>query len=491
MKYTLTFLAALLVTPLVVLHAADAPNSQTALVTIHLEKLGVKIPADFLGFSCEKKILSRACFEPKNAALINLFRNLGPGVLRIGGNAVESTFWSRSETSPLAPMANGKGYDKETPVTLGPMSVDNLFAFAKESGWRVIYGLNLGANQPEMAADEADYALRVGGPMVLAFEVGNEPNLFHTNAKKKNKDAKDLKLTDLRPAGYSYTQFRDEIETYYRAILARSPRAPLTGPATTKTCAWVPDYVRDFKSRVCLITSHTYPLSAKDEDPQSSRFASIENLLHTNLEDDWLPKLKAATAAGLPWRLGEGNTASGGGKHGLSDVFASALWGADFMFKVAEQGGAGINLHGGYTPGRYSPIYVLDGDYHAAPIYYSMLLFHQAARGRIVSVECRTTGNFAAHAVMGDDHKLRVVLINKDLKQSVKASIASGLLGNQAQLIRLSAPSVTSTEEVTLAGNAVAKDGKWTPQPGEKVPCVNGKLEVFLLAASAALLTIE
>ena len=222
---------------------------------------------------------------------------------------------------------------KKKPVTIGPLSVDNLFAFANESGWRVIYGLNLGANKPDMAADEAAYASQVGDSRLLAFEVGNEPNLFHTNAKKKNKDAKDLKLTNLRPDGYTYEQYRSEIENYYRAISAKLPHAPQAGPSTTKTCSWMPDFVRDFKTRVVLVTSHTYPLSAKDEDQQSPRFPSIENLLSSDIQEDWLPKLLAATSAGLPWRLGDCNSASGGGKHGLSDVFASALWGTDFFSK--------------------------------------------------------------------------------------------------------------------------------------------------------------
>jgi hypothetical protein len=41
---------------------------------------------------------------------------------------------------------------------------------------------------------------------------------------------------------------------------------------------------------------------------------------------------------------------------GVSDAFASALWGLGFLFDVAEHGGAGINFHGGFTPGNYSPI---------------------------------------------------------------------------------------------------------------------------------------
>ena len=120
-----------------------------------------------------------------------------------------------------------------------------------------------------------------------------------------------------------------------------------------------------------------------------------------------------------------------------------------------------------------------------------MLLFHQAAQGRVVPAECWTTANFTAHAVLGDDHKLRVVLINKDLTNSVTATVATGSSRKMAELIRLSAPSVTSTEAVTLAGSPVAKDGTWTPRPGEKVPWMKGKSEVSLPAASVALLTIE
>ena len=120
-----------------------------------------------------------------------------------------------------------------------------------------------------------------------------------------------------------------------------------------------------------------------------------------------------------------------------------------------------------------------------------MLLFHQAARGRVLPVECQAALNVTAHAVLGDDRKLRVVLINKDLARPVEVFVAPGLLRTKAEVIRLSAPSVTSTEGVTLAGSAVREDGTWTPQPGEPVPCLNGKCEVTLPAASAALLTIE
>ncbi len=474
-------LAALLFAPLAGL-CADAPASQTALVTVHPEKPGAKIPGDFLGFSFEKKMLSIEAFHPANAALINLFTNLGGGVLRVGANEGDSTFWSRTEMKPLSKQKS-LGYSLK-PLTIGPLSVDNLYAFARQSGWRVIHGLNLGTVDPVMAADESAYALQVGGPLVLALEIGNEPNLYRAKPPQ----------VGLRPAKYNYDQYRKELESYYKEILSKLPRAPLAGPTTTRFCDWLPKFVKDFKDQTALVTSHGYALSGSETNPASVWFPSVENLLRPqkDKEEVWLPKLEAAKAAGLPFRLDEYNSCTSGGKAGVSDVFASALWNLDFMLEIAAHGAAGVNVHGGMGPrAGYSPLSYRDNRYYANPIYYSLLLFHQAARGHLLTVDCQTAANFVAHAVQGADRKLRVVLINKDLTRPVVASIATGAPHAKATVIRLSAPAATATEGVTLAGSAVAKDGTWSPQPGETVPCVSGKYEVTLPVASAALLTLE
>ena len=482
MKHTRTLLAALLLAPLAALHAAEAPTSKPALVTIHPEKPGVNIPSDFLGFSFEKKMLSVEAFHPENAVLINLFTNLGGGVLRVGANECDSTFWSRSEMKPPAKQKT-HGYSLK-PLTIGPPCLDSLYAFAKASGWRVIHGLNLGTGDPAMAADESAYALQVGGPLVLALEIGNEPNLYRSKPPQ----------VGLRPAKYNYDQYRKEIESYHKEMLNKLPNASLAGPTTTRFCDWLTKFVKDFKDKTALVTSHGYALSGGETNQQSVWFPSIENLLRPqkDKEDVWLPKLEVAKAAGIPFRLDEYNSCTSGGTRGVSDTFASALWNLDFMLYVAEHGVAGVNLHGGFSArAGYSAFSYRDNRYFVNPIYYSMLMFHQAARGHVVEVECQTAANFVAHAVMGDDCKLRVVLINKDVAQPVIASIASGLPLTKAAAIRLTAPSVTSTEGVTLAGSEVAQDGTWTPQPGETVSCVDGKCEVSLPAASAVLLTVE
>ena len=461
--------------------ADDTPTPVKASVSVHPGKPGVKIPADFIGLSCEKKILSRECFGPENPTLLALCRTLGPGVLRIGGNEVDTTFWSRTEAPALESMQKNR-YSLE-PMTIGPVSVDNLFEFARSSGWRVIYGLNLGVYNPAMAAEEADYVLKVGGLQLLALEIGNEPNLYPKGPNRPG----------IRPWSAGYKEYKEEFVGTADAIREKHRKAPIAGPATTKSTDWMERFMADFKQEIAVSTSHTYPLSVNEVDPKAPRFASIENLLGSKFPEDWLPKLEASKAVGVPYRVGECNTASGGGKSGVSDTFASALWCIDYMFDLAQHGAAGINIHGSFRPGKYSPIVFNNKQeiYEPAVIYYGMLFFRQAAQGRLVPTECTTTANLVSYAAVDADGTLRVVLVNKDLTRPVVASVAFGSEAKRAEAIRLTAPEVTSTEGITLAGTAVAADGTWTPQPGEIVPCADGSCDVSVPIASAVLLTIN
>ncbi len=55
--------------------------------------------------------------------------------------------------------------------------------------------------------------------------------------------------------------------------------------------------------------------------------------------------------------MAECNTVSQGGKIGVSNVFASALWALDYMWSVALSNGVGVNFHGG-SISKYAPIVV-------------------------------------------------------------------------------------------------------------------------------------
>src|SRR5208337_1323284 len=63
---------------------------------------GLSLDSTFAGFSYEKSILSEPLFDSGNKVLIQLFQNLGPGILRIGGNSVNKTTWDPNGTGLTA-----------------------------------------------------------------------------------------------------------------------------------------------------------------------------------------------------------------------------------------------------------------------------------------------------------------------------------------------------------------------------------------------------
>ena len=90
-----------------------------------------------------------AFFSAENTALIALFRELGDqGVLRLGGGTSEFTAFTTEEAGgpPLVRIGRrpdtSKNVKTDTPIM--PRSLRNLRAFLDATGWRCLYGLNLG-----------------------------------------------------------------------------------------------------------------------------------------------------------------------------------------------------------------------------------------------------------------------------------------------------------------------------------------------------------
>jgi hypothetical protein len=466
---------------LVSLTSLVATEPAPATIVVHTDQPGFVIPADFTGLSTEKKLMARDCFSAQNQDLIALCRTLGPGVFRIGANNVDSTFFDASADPKLESMQDNR-YVTD-PRTIGPKSVDAFFDFARAAGWKVIYGVNLGSKDPAMSAAEAVYAWKVGAKEIIAIEIGNEPNLYPKGPKREG----------IRPNNWRYPQYKEEFTAAYDAIKAKDAKIPITGPALTKSTNWMPLFMADFKDRIALATSHVYHLSAPEADPKAQRYTSVEKLLGEKYPDDWIIKLKDATSVGVPYRVGECNTASGGGKRGVSNAFVSALWSIDFMFDVAQAGGQGVNFHGSFTANNYSPI-VFDkptSRYVPAPMYYGMLFFSRAAQGRLVATECKSDANLIAHGALGTDGKLRVTLVNKDLSKPVTASITAGAKFSKGKALRLNAPSADATADVTFAGAAVNADGSWAPKTTEPLTVSAGRTTIFLPPTSAALLILE
>jgi hypothetical protein len=433
------------------------------------------IPSDFIGLSYESAQLANpGFFSPANEDLVRYFRSLSHhGVLRIGGNTSEYSDWNSADLShpenTLISSPNTGVVGSRTSTTSNAIS--NLAGFLKATGWKAIYGLNLGTGTPSNAADEAAFVAATLGSDLLAFQIGNEPDMFDIN--------------NIRTTGYSFEDYLHEWHDFADCVRIKVPQASFAGPDAAYKLDWVESFAREAKGEFTFLSSHYYA-----EGPPSDPTMDISRLLFPNAN---LVKIigrirEIILESGLPYRMTEGNSCYFGGKDGVSNTFASALWGGDYTLQIMQGGFSGVNFHGGGN-GLYTPI---AGGHHqgfsARPLYYGMLLASQFVRSTMVASNLSPSiFNITAYAAK-KHRQLLVAIFNKD-SAPVSVSIPSG--AQKASISRLSAPSLDSKEQVTFAGNPVSPNGVWVPLINEVIGQRRGNFVIDMDGGSAALAIID
>jgi len=414
-------------------------------VTAHPGSPGYAIPPDFIGLATETgdltgsfKLSTGLPFQ--NPVFQRMIRQIGPGALRFGGDSVDFlTGWTRGQRTAATPQ-----------TVLTSSDADPAFAFARIVGWKVLWGLNLGKGASTDDADEAAYVYQTASDVLLALQIGNEPDDYPTLG------------TPLRPSTYSVTDYIAEWQTFANAIKSETPAAVLAGPDSSGSInSWTATFASQLGPRVALLTQHLFPLSPTSANPSAAKAATIPNLLgdalRTTEDKDALALQQMAQAQNIAWRMTATTNCYGGGEPGVSDVFASALWGLDYMFTLAEHDAAGLNFYGVGTSVINTPIVIDGNQITAQPLYYALLMFHAAATGRIVPLDVVTNGvNLTAYGVLDTGGNLRVTVINKDLTQDAAVNLAPGAGYTTASVMRLTAPALDSTTGITLGGASVA-----------------------------------
>ena len=445
-------------------------------VATHPTSPGGAIPTDFIGLSFESgNLASTTAFPAENPVFRRMLSQIGPGLLRFGGNSVDKlTGWQASPriTTPAS---------SATPSSvIASSDVDRILALARAVNWKILYSVGLGAADAAGDADQAQYVAVNGADVLYGFEIGNEPDLFHGNG--------------LRPSTYTVNDYLAEWRTYSAALQAKVPNAVLTASAAAGSIStWTQTVAAAIGTRIALLTQHLYPLAPTSvAAPTASNVASIPHLLGTSArstEDSAGNQLNLiARAAGIPWRMSETNSCYNGGEMGVSNVYASALWGVDYMFTLAGRSAAGINFHGGGT-GNYTPIAVSGSQVTARPLYYALLLFHAAGRGRLVPLEVSASSvNLTAYAALDPDNSLHLVVINKDLTQDVALTITPGAGYQSALAMRLAGTALDAVTGTTLGGAGVQSDGSWLPATLEWARLSGANFITALPAGSAILI---
>jgi hypothetical protein len=427
-----------LVSPTYSINMPDSAD-QNALVDASLKigdaATGQVVPADFLGFSFEKEVVTdTAYFNASNTTFINMFRNLGDGLIRIGGATVDETFWSNAT--------------RQTGVTdsVYTNDVSRFKAFAQSVGWKTIWGLNLGTGSPANVADEAQYVSQNMGSEVASFATGNEPEYY---------------AGGLRPPNYSSSEYLNEFENFSNAVKTAVPNAVFSGPEN-QFYTWELLFLQGVSSRMNMLTIHYYPLG-----PAGSQFVTMDNLLTFNPVLQVILSNAAAQASQmkLPFRVTECNSVTGGGQPGISNAYASSLWGSEVLFYLAQQGAAGINFHTGGTPNYvYSPISTVNGKSVARPLYYAMLLFHQANIGQFTNNQLSNPSavNMDAYSFTTRDNKKGILIINKDPSNDLSMTISTDHFIQTATVYQLIGPGLSRLTGTNINGSMVNDDGTFS-----------------------------
>ena len=421
-----------------------------------------------MGFGYETSTVAQpGFFSADNGRMVRLYRNLGPhGLIRIGGNV--------SDHTRFVPDGAAAARTEREVTTINRQNLADLAGFARATGWRVMWGLNLGTGTKQEAAEEAVAVFEALGSSLHSFEIGNEVDL-------------------MRKFGRNFDAYHAAYLDYKTAIRARLPFAIFSGPDVAGNFSYVQKFVAAESADMALVTHHYYRGGARD--PKST----LQRLLERDTAfDSRLDQLQTLCSANhLAYRINEVNSFSGGGKEGVSDTFGSALWCLDYLFDLAWHGCCGTNLETDINQlgfiSFYSPIvHDASGVCSARPEYYAILAFATAGRGQLLPTHVESGGvNLAAYATKVSDGEIDLTVINKDLAGDAEMQCAVPARMRSARALTLIAPSAEARESVTFAGASVSGEGGWTAGAGQPILIVDGLLRLPVPHASAVVIKFD
>lgn len=452
---------------------------------------GPHMPLDFIGLSYEvQQLTDPDFFSNKNAGLIRAFKEVSAnGVLRLGGNTGEFGYWKASANAaepdhPSTRQVNGEPMASYYPVT--PEAVRNLAEFLKTTAWTCIYGIGMGTNTPERAAEEAAFAAEALGSRLQYFQIGNEPDLFSRHLRD--------------PQTWSAKMYLDEWLAIASAIGARVPEAKFGMPDVASHVEWLTQIAELWPSitnppRVTTLTHHYY-----FNGPATNPDVNIPNLLAPRTMTKVQATADTATAAAAKLsarvRMTEGNTCYRGGKPGFSDVFAAALWSADYSLLLASNNYSGLNLHGGTgksvansvggsLPGDallqqqgataadiashphpfYTPIGTFGDEYMLEPVARGLQFAGSLSGGTLLNGDftqkLQAAGvNATAYAAELPGGAQAIIILNKDLEKDLELQLNFSK-GGIVEVETLHAPAIDSRDaQISRASRSKLKSEK-------------------------------
>jgi hypothetical protein len=466
-------------------------------VRVDPSRPGPTVPRSFVGLSIEYPSLPDYTWTgpAPNQVFIHLLRVLGaygngPPSLRVGGNSQDQSWWNPAG----APRPPGIFTD------LNPAWVGGLAATVEQTRTPVILGLNLAYNDPQNAAallDAVSAALPAGS--LESAEIGNEPDLY-TRGKTFHVGRRVQQRTQKRPT-YNFEQYLQELERYLTVLLPRGLPLAAGGFAGAGWDQFTGPLLGRTTNRLSTLAVHAYPVKTCGQARRKRPGRLIAQLLSNRQAVTRVRRLVVAAAAlGAGVRVSEANSTVCGGVKGVSDSFATALWGTNTLFGYLAAGVRGVNLHT-WTGAYYTPLEfrrkagLTVGIVH--PLFYGMLFFARAtAQGAQLIATLPTRGpGVRVWATRNVGGTLKVVVLNSSGRIARRVRVRLPGAGGPGTLERLEASSLGARFGVRIAGKGFGKrtlDGYLHGRHAGIRVAPSGETYSFRVPrASAAMLTVH
>jgi hypothetical protein len=368
-----------------------------------------------------------------------MFRELGSPSLRIGGD-------SQDLAGPSA------AYHYFIP----PSFWTALGCFARETGAQITVGLNFGDgtvqdNLAMIAAAEAS----IPAPL-LSFSLGNEPDRYGISHVLHNEPR--FTVPAFRSPSWSARAYTRQ---WVRRRAELGP-IPLEGPdlAGDSWRAGVGQLLREHPPN--QIDAHLYPATACRVGPAAtpqwllSKHASVDVVN----ERRWL--VAAAHAANRPAIISESNSASCGGKPGVSDTPVASVWAVRFVMSALLGGFEQVRFHSAGT--SYDPlVFAPDGTVTRRPLTCALLFMKRwlpiggriAWRRAIPSVFAATVTRGATTSVIVSSFASRTVNLPIRIEGSGNRLTTDTLTATSAVDALASLPVVAHEAQLKLAPNSI------------------------------------
>jgi uncharacterized protein (TIGR03437 family) len=473
--------------------------AQNTTVSVNLAAPGVRIPDDFIGLSLEANIARPLFFgtpgQP-NDVFFRLLRNLGAGSLRIGGLSQDQYCWAQS-AAPNPGGCNG---------ALLPADAQSYYYASSRSGWPLLLGVNLGQNSGRWARREIDEGIApyASPDQIMGVEIGNEPDGFFSDQLPNG--------GTIRPDSYQLSDYFNDFQGYLAAFAADAfaSGVPVAGPAFDGR--WhqpeLQQFLDQFGGNLGIATMHWYP-TVKCRGPVSISDLLAPGLLiqYKQIVGGWQ---RTAQSHGLGLQLTETNSVACSGMPGVSDAFASAIWGLDWTLYSAQLGLRRINFHTGTTrtatTGEQNSYYnaIASGPSPAGsvgftndarPLYYALHMFASAGPGNaMLPVTVQSTANVTAYATTRCPAcPVHVFVINKDLSATAPVVLDLSQPAQSASALTLSATSLSAMLPDISYGGTVFDGSSGVPAASRSASPLaagaDGTYSFELKNASAILLT--